>query len=481
MALSVAINDIMQDFAVSMNKAQWLLSGYTIGTAAFLILIGKLADVYGRRKLLLIGIIIFALSSFTAAISNKIDFLLISRFIQGISSAMMMTTVISIITNNFPPEMRSSMIARWGVSLGLGLAIGPLIGGLIIHLFNWRIIFLVNIPICLMSYFLVTQFIEESKDTISQSKINWLESILLTFLLLLLITALSEGSYWGWLSQYTIILSISFLLLLFAFIFIERKKKNPLIDISLFRNLNFCSATFCGFISYFCMYGWLFIIGIYLQSAYSLTSLLTGVLCSSFSIAFAFTSKLLSKIIKNSENKSLIQTGFVLSIIDFLWMTTITVSTQVWLLILMFFLLGASIMLINAPSLAAATLETPSHKAGIASGIIFTIRWLGGSIGVAIVALIFKFVSNDNFMKYLQTASNISSVKKNIILHELINTNLQRLILPENLSSHETGLLMMQIKSSLTEGLIFSCLFMVGLSLIGLICSVGLKNKKTMA
>src|SRR5437870_4283307 len=120
MAVSIAINTIMRDFSASITKAQWLLSAYTIGTAAFLIVIGKLADIYGRRKLYLLGVFIFSLSSLIAAFSGNIDTLIFARFFQGIASAILMMSSIAIITQSFSSLERGPIIAKWGFALSLG-------------------------------------------------------------------------------------------------------------------------------------------------------------------------------------------------------------------------------------------------------------------------------------------------------------------------------------------------------------------------
>ncbi len=395
MALSIALNNIMHDFSSTIDKTQWILGAYTIGTAAFLISTGKLADFYGRRKLLVLGVFLFAGSSLVAVFSNSINLLIACRFAQGISSGMMMTTVISIITHSFAPQMRGPMIAKWGFSLGLGLAMGPTVGGLLIHLLNWRAIFAINIPICLVSYFLIVNFISESKDENTKQKIDWLEIGLLTILLILLATILSSAANLGWLSNTIKMLTILFISLAILFIFIEFKKEQPLIDYILFKQPNFVGATVSGLLSYFCLYAWLFIFSIYLQKALGMSSLKASLLCSSFSVAMALNSNLVAKLMKRQSNKTLMQSGFLLAIVAFIWMATITVDTAVWQFALMFFLLGIAITTINAPSLTAATENVPAHKAGIASGIIFTIRWLGGSAGIIVATAVFQTVSNN--------------------------------------------------------------------------------------
>lgn len=144
MAISVALRQIMQEFSSTIETAQWLISAYTLGIASFLIVVGRLADLYGRRRLLIIGVVLFGLASVLATVSMTMPQLIACRFIQGVASSMISTTVISIITHHFPKEIRGSMIAKWSISLGVGLSVGPLVGGLLIY-------FLIGEP-----YFLLT-------------------------------------------------------------------------------------------------------------------------------------------------------------------------------------------------------------------------------------------------------------------------------------------------------------------------------------
>jgi len=408
MAVSVAIAPITKNFSSSLQTSQWLLSGYTIGTGAFLITIGRLADLYGRRKILMVGLWMFALASLAASMSLGIYYLIISRFFQGVASAMMMTTVMSIITNEFSPEERGRVISTYGISLGLGLASGPAIGGLLIAYFNWQAIFLINLPICVISAWLIMEYLPESKSEEGKSSIDWLETIILTLLLLMAVIIISQGGVFGGHSLFMTASYAIFTALLGVFLYVERSKSNPIIDITLFTKPNYFGATACGFLSYFCMYAWLCIIGIYLQNVDGLTAMKAGLLCTPFSLAFAFSSRALVHLFKRYNNKQIIQAGFLLSTAAFLWMATISPMTSQLTMLMMFFMLGVGITVVNAPSMVAATEHVPLKKAGLASGLIFTIRWIGGSVGVIVVTLIYHNFSES--IMYSCIALAISAV-----------------------------------------------------------------------
>lgn len=450
MAISVALSDIMKDTSSSINKTQWILSGYTIGTASFFIVIGRLADIYGRKKILSIGVILFAASSLLSGLSLSINLLIIGRFLQGLASAMMMTTVVSIITHTFPADKRGMAISQWGMFLGIGLAIGPLVGGTLLYMANWRWIFFINIPICALSYYLIQHYIRESKDETNKITVNWFSALFLSIFLLLLTIILAEGENLGWKSGASLFIITTTIISFLLMIIIETRTKQPIIDLALFKYKNFTSAIIIGGVSYFCLYAWLFLFSIFLQNVFNFSPLKTGLILTSYSCAFAINSQFVGKMMRFFGNKITIQYGFFIMAISLFAMSFTQTTTSVYLLILLFIFFGIGVTASNAPSLNAATEFIPSEKTGVASGMIFTVRWLGGTIGVALTALIFKITSG---YYYGQMPEG-----KNVNLLEMSNIS--------------------YVKAALTSGISISCLVLVSLALIGFILATKNLSKK---
>lgn len=433
MAITVALNDIMRDTHSSIENTQWLISGYTIGIAAFLILIGRLADKYGRKKILSYGIVLFGLASLICATSSSIHWLMVGRFLQGVASSMLMTTALALITNNFPVEKRAMAFGQWGMALGIGLAIGPLVGASIIYVTNWRWIFIINLPLCILSYYLAKRYIKEFKDEINQIKIDGLSAIILSILSVGITMAFSENSFWS-LSYMSILTVIFFFLLLFIFISMEKNSSFPLVDIALFKYQNYFPAMLASSIAYFCLYAWLFLFNLYLQSALGYSPIKAGIILTSYSIAFAVNSTISGKMIKRFGNKTTMQYGFIVMTMALLLLSSIHETSSTFFLIVAFFIFGVGVTSSLLPTNHAATEFIPPEKTGIASGMIFTMRWLGGSVGVALTTIVFNALSHHQHIQPIM---------------------------------------------AMTHGLSISCLMLAGISILGLtVTTMGLNRKK---
>lgn len=393
MAVGVAIKTIMVRFNTPIHDAQWLLSAYTLGTAVFLIIFGKLADVYGRRKLLLIGIVIFGLSSLSAALSPSIWPLVISRFIQGLSTAIIMTTSIAIIMHSFSKQDLGPMMAKWASALGVGSAISPLLGGFFLHYLNWQSIFLFNIPFCFLSFFLVLKVLPESKDDNASKKLPYIEAFFLTIMLVSLMTILAEGNVFGWTSIWTVLFGIAFIVSLILFLFTNAHTKNQLFDFSLFTIKSFTPATLSGFLSYGLVYGFLFLFNVYLQQSYGLSTLMAGLAMTPYVLGWTLSAQLLKNYINLYPHKYLMLSGFFVLAGDLVLMSFIHSGTPLIFILTMIFVYSYAIIHCNAPSMTTATMHVPQHKVGVASSVVFTLRWVGGAFGIVLTTLMFKYES----------------------------------------------------------------------------------------
>jgi DHA2 family multidrug resistance protein-like MFS transporter len=396
MALSLALKIILDQFHTTVAEAQWLFTAYMIGTAAFLIPIGKLADSYGRVKILNYGIWIFAVASIIAGFAMNMPMLILGRFMQGLAGAIMMTASLSIITHNYPREHRGHAIAIWGMAMGLGLALGPLLGGAILNFgLSWRFIFLINLPVCLIVSYLVMRYVPDSKASKIEI-ISWLEVIVLIAILFLIVLILADGSSFGWLSNMMLLSYVALIVFASVLMYLLRNSKNPIIDVSLFKVKHFTPAVMCGSISYFCSYAWLFIFSLYLQKNLNFTALHSGLLIAAYSFSFAVNAMLTSMLMRRYGNKSVMQLGFVIMVASLVGMLFIDRYPSNILITVLFALFAMGVTYVNAPSITATAANVPTEKSGLVSGLMFTIRWVGGLIGVALITEVYNYVSTNS-------------------------------------------------------------------------------------
>lgn len=392
MAVSVALKPIIHHLHITLHGAQWLMSAYFLGIASFLIVSGWLADIYGPRKILLYGVAIFAGSSAIAWLASSLFFLVAARFLQGIGCGIMMTVTVAVIARLVSESRRNQAIAWWGVSLGFGLTLGPVIGGVLLTVASWRMIFFVNIPLCLASFFAILYYVPKMPKSVAGAKINWFRALLLIITIVLPVYLITELMFFDQLNHWVFLFGLVFVGFL---IFGRRYYFRDGIDLSLFKSKQYIIGVMSGAISYYCSYAWLFYMNIYLQAGLSFSSLSSGVVMMAYSISFALNSILLTRLLGRLDRVRLMQAGFFIMFLSFVIMLFIHLHVSLFVLLASFFMLGIGMTTINTPSVSLAVSSVPVERSGTASGVMFTIRWLSGALGVICVTFIFHLYSFD--------------------------------------------------------------------------------------
>ncbi|MBK5117551.1 MAG: MFS transporter, partial [Thermoleophilia bacterium] len=264
--VNVALPSIQSDLGASISALEWTINGYTLSFAVLLATGGRLGDILGRRRMFLLGVVLFAASSATAGLAPTDTALVISRVTQGIGAALMMPATLSIITNAFPAEERGRAIGTWAGVSALALAIGPLLGGFLTEQVSWRAIFYLNIPVAAGAVLATLFAVRESRDETVGREIDWAGTAVLTGGLTALVLALVEGNAWGWGSTRIIALFVTAALLLATFLLVESRVKAPIIQFEFLRNRNFVGATLVAFVISFSMLGMFFFMALYIQN-----------------------------------------------------------------------------------------------------------------------------------------------------------------------------------------------------------------------
>jgi len=387
-SINVSLPDIEKDFLVDAVLLGWIASSYILAAAIFLVPFGKLADIYGRKKLFLIGIIIYSISTVLIGLSQNISILLALRVIQGIGSSMVFSTNIAIITSVFPVGERGKALGINVSAVYIGLSLGPVLGGVLTQHFGWRSLFLFQIPFCLLIIFL----------TLTKIKGEWAESkgekfdIVGATLYTVFLACLMYG--------FTIISNLQsvFLLILAAILFIsliviEKKVKHPIIDFYLFKtNITFTFSNVAAFINYSSTFAISFILSLYLHYIKGLRSQDVGVILLFQPLMMAIFSPIAGKISDKIEPRIIASIGMGLMSASLFIFSTIRSQTSIYFISLVLAILGLGFALFSSPNTNAIMSSVSKKDYGLASALLGTMRLTGQMFSMAIVMVVFTFL-----------------------------------------------------------------------------------------
>lgn len=397
-----ALPRIQRDLGASLAELQWIVNAFGLVMSVTMVTMGRLADAYGRRRLFMLGLLICAFSSLGAALSPRAAWLIGFRSFQGLSNAMVITTSQSLITHVFPEEKHGKALGIWTTLVGLGLAMGPVFGGIIIAISSWHWIFYFNIPFLVISGILVRLTVKESKNTEQSAKIDVPGLFLLVVGLGALIMGVIQGPEWGW--DRPIILSLFGLAALFLalFYFVEHRVPSPLMRFEFFKQRKFFAAAIGNFSVVFLFWGIFFLIPLYLQNILSRTPFESGMLMLAISLPFALASHYAGPLGDKIPKKYLLLNGLFLAMIGTLLMAFLNVEPLMGLMVtaLVFFGVGAGAVF--GPSTSLGISSIPRNYTGVASGALTTIQEVGGSLGLALVGTVLRVMEKGKISIELQ-------------------------------------------------------------------------------
>ena len=275
--VNVALPSIQEDLGASIAGLEWTVNGYTLSIAVLLVTGGRLGDIFGRRRMFLAGIVIFAISSATAGLAPDQTALVLSRVVQGAGAALMMPGTLSIITDAFPANERGKALGTWAGVSALALAVGPVVGGFLTEHVSWRAIFYLNVPIAVFAVLATIFAVRESRDTSVGKDVDYPGVAVLTVGLTALVLALVEGNAWGWGSPAILGLFALAALALPLFVWVEGRVKAPMVQFDLLSDRNFLGAVVVAMIISFAMLGVFFFLALYMQDILGYTPLEAGV------------------------------------------------------------------------------------------------------------------------------------------------------------------------------------------------------------
>jgi EmrB/QacA subfamily drug resistance transporter len=381
--VNVALPSIQKDFDASLSALEWTINAYTLTFAVLLVTGGRLGDLFGRRRIFLYGVVLFALSSATIALAPTDGWLVASRAVQGVGAALMMPGSLSILTNAFPPAERGKAIGTWAGVSALALAIGPLVGGYLTEEVSWRAIFLLNLPVAAGALVMTLFAAEESRDETAERKVDIPGIVALTVSLASLVLALVEGNSWGWGSAGVIGLLVLSVAAGVAFVAIERRARVPIVDFAFFKARSFVGANIVAFTVSFAMFAMFFFIALYMQNVLGYSPLEAGVRFLPSTLVVMVTGPIAGRLADRLGARPLMVGGLLITSVALFLQSRIHVGSGYETLWPGFVLMGLGLGLIMSPMSMAAMNSVDRSKAGVASGTLSMFRMVGGTFGVA--------------------------------------------------------------------------------------------------
>ncbi|GAO08793.1 putative drug resistance protein [Streptomyces lydicamycinicus] len=386
--LNVALPSIQHDLHASVAGMQWTIDAYTLVLAALLMLAGSTADRLGRRRVFLVGLVVFAAGSLLCSMAPSLEWLVIFRMVQAVGGSMLNPVAMSIITNTFTePRERARAIGVWGGVVGISMAAGPVIGGLLVQSVGWRSIFWINVPIGALALFLTLRYVPESRAP-RPRRVDPVGQLLVIGLLGSLTYAIIEAPDAGWASPEILAFVLLALASLAGLLSYERRRREPLIDLRFFHSAPFSGATVVAVCAFAALAGFLFINTLYLQNIRGLSALDAGLYMLPMAGMTLIFAPLSGRLVgSRGPRLSLLLAGAAMGASGLLFAAFDAQSADP-LMFTGYVLFGIGFGLVNAPITNTAVSGMPRAQAGVAAAVASTSRQVGQSLGVAVIGAV---------------------------------------------------------------------------------------------
>ena len=388
--VNVALPAIQRDLGFTTQNLQWIITAYSLTCGGFLLLGGRIGDLFGRRRLFIVGLVLFAFASFMGGIAQSALWLIIARAVQGLGAAIISPTSFSLITTMFhegPP--RNKALGVVGAVASSGFAAGALLGGILTAGPGWRWVLFVNVPVAIAAIILTPLFLKETEKEQGQRQVDVLGAITITLGLIALVYALAQGNQIGWGSLQTLILFGVALVLLVSFVFIEMRVRVPLIRLSIFRMRTLTGANLIGLLAPGALGASVFIVTLYMQKVLGYPPTTTGIAFLPMALVFIIDSNVVARFVPRFGVQRILIAGMFVTALGLLLLTRISVDSNYWTTLLPGTLVVALGMGPSFTAMAiAATAGVSDREQGLATGLFNTTQQVGSGLVLAIVSVI---------------------------------------------------------------------------------------------
>jgi EmrB/QacA subfamily drug resistance transporter len=386
--VNVALPSIQRDLDASVSSLQWTTAAYTVVLASLLMLGGSTADRLGRARVFKLGLALFTAASLACSLAPGIGWLIAFRVIQGGAGAMLNPVAMSIIRNTFEdPRERARAIGVWGAMVGVSLALGPVLGGVLVDSAGWRWIFLVNIPIGLAAIALTARFVPESRaprprraDPVAQG--------LVIVMLASLTSAIIEGPAQGWTSPWIVALAVTAAAALVTLVRHELRRVDPLIELRFFASRPFAAATVIAVAAFTAFSGFLFLNTLYLQDVRGLSPVSAGLCTLPLAAMTVVFSPIAGRVVGARGVRAPLIAGGIGLGLGGLMLVSLSADTSLAWILAAYTIFGLGFGAVNPPITNAAVSGMPPSQAGVAAAVATTSRQIGQTLGVAVVGAV---------------------------------------------------------------------------------------------
>jgi EmrB/QacA subfamily drug resistance transporter len=391
--VNVALPSISTDLDAGTRSLQWIVDAYNLAFAALVLAAGSLSDRYGRRPALILGLLAFAAASMVGAMVDTAGALIAARFAMGAAAAVIFPTTLSIISNTFRDRReRAAALGVWGAVVGIGVAAGPVVGGLLLEHFAWGSVFWALAPVALLTAGAAYVLLPESRDP-SVPALDLPGLGLSIAMLGTLVYTIIEAPEHGWGSTHTVGGFVLSAVLLLVFVAVERRAAHPMLDLGLFRDRRFSAASGAVTVTFFALFGFIFLITQYFQFVRGYGALSTGARILPVALSIAAASVVGAMLAPRIGTRVVVTSGLLLFATSFLWISTVAVdASYATVIVPQMVLMGLGMGFISTPATESILLVLPPARAGVGSAVNDATRELGGTLGVAVVGSVFSSI-----------------------------------------------------------------------------------------
>lgn len=421
LVVNIAMPTIAKDLDATNTQLQWIVSAYTLIFASLQITAGGLGDRHGRKRWFMIGLGFFTVISALAAFSQNIEMLIILRALQGLGAALIMPLSLSLISEAFPPEERGKAVGIWGAISVSAIALGPVVGGLLVEYASWHWVFLVNVPIGIFALLVTRAVVRESRDESGEVATDIPGTVLITGAIAALTYGLIEAGNRGWTDSLILGCLAAAVVLGAAFIFVESKTAIPMVPLRFFRSGSFTGANIDAFMISFMIAGIAFFMTLYQQNVHGFSAVRTGLALLPMVITMMVLSPIGGALINRLGPRKLISFGMIVTGFGGLLMTRAGVDASYLDIVPGFIVMGLGMSFIWAPMTTAMLNSVDQSKSGVASAINGAIREIGTAFGIALLGTI----ANRTYQAKFRNSDDVRALREqtdNGFLQSMLDT-----------------------------------------------------------